>query len=158
MNKLYIKVVDGEVSGYPMIDENVIQECMFNNEIHYEGVTEEYILSHGYVRYEKPTLKTGEYVVEAVGDDVSIELVDGVARPVLDIRQMTQEEKVENWVRRPRNFDLAMSDWTQMPDAALTTEKRAEWAEYRQALRDLTTVYADVESPEEIVPPTKPSK
>jgi len=156
MNKLYVKVVDGEVSGYPMLDENVIQECMLNHEIHYEGVTEEFILSHGYAKFEKPTLQTGEYVMD--GSNIEIEMVDGVARPVLQIVQMTQEEKVHNWVRVPRNFDLVTSDWTQMADAPLSAEKKAEWAAYRQQLRDLTTLYANIQDPGEVVPPTKPSK
>jgi len=33
---------------------------------------------------------------------------------------------------------LRDTDWTQMPDSPLTTEKKAEWATYRQALRDIT--------------------
>lgn len=33
---------------------------------------------------------------------------------------------------------LAASDWTQLPDAALTDEQREEWRAYRQALRDIT--------------------
>ena len=39
--------------------------------------------------------------------------------------------------RQVRNDLLAMSDWTQLPDVALTAAKVAEWATYRQALRDL---------------------
>ena len=39
--------------------------------------------------------------------------------------------------RNTRTTLLAESDWTQMADTALTTEKKAEWATYRQALRDL---------------------
>jgi hypothetical protein len=38
-----------------------------------------------------------------------------------------------------RNMALAMSDWTQIPGAPLTTEKINEWATYRQELRDLPT-------------------
>jgi len=36
-----------------------------------------------------------------------------------------------------RNNRLTASDWTQMPDSPLSDEKKAEWATYRQALRDL---------------------
>ena len=38
--------------------------------------------------------------------------------------------------RRERSAMLAESDWTQLPDAPLET--KAAWAEYRQALRDIT--------------------
>ncbi len=45
-----------------------------------------------------------------------------------------------NCQRLVRNDLLAMSDWTQLPDVALTAAKVAEWATYRQALRDLDPV------------------
>lgn len=46
--------------------------------------------------------------------------------------------------RKRRNAKLAECDWTQMPDAPLTAEQKAAWAEYRQALRDVpATVTAD---------------
>lgn len=40
-------------------------------------------------------------------------------------------------MRKLRNVFLRASDWTQMADSPLTSEKKAEWATYRQALRDL---------------------
>ena len=49
-----------------------------------------------------------------------------------------------------RNALLVDSDWTQMPDSPLTDAKKAEWATYRQALRDLpetTTDYSNVTFP-----------
>lgn len=42
-------------------------------------------------------------------------------------------------VREKRNSLLTASDWTQVADAPLTTEVKAIWATYRQALRDVTT-------------------
>jgi hypothetical protein len=39
-------------------------------------------------------------------------------------------------IRNQRNGMLANSDWTQLGDAPLTDEKKAEWVTYRQALRD----------------------
>jgi hypothetical protein len=33
---------------------------------------------------------------------------------------------------------LANSDWTQLADVPLTAEMKAQWATYRQQLRDLT--------------------
>lgn len=38
--------------------------------------------------------------------------------------------------RRRRDQLLAASDWTQLPDSPLSEDDRAEWATYRQALRD----------------------
>ena len=40
--------------------------------------------------------------------------------------------------RDTRNQLLTESDWTQMPDSALTDEAKALWVTYRTALRDLT--------------------
>lgn len=43
------------------------------------------------------------------------------------------------WVelREARNRRLLNCDWTQIADAPITEELRAEWTAYRQALRDL---------------------
>ena len=49
-------------------------------------------------------------------------------------------------VRNKRNTLLAQTDWTQMPDSPLSDTKKAEWATYRQALRDMMASYTDSES------------
>jgi hypothetical protein len=41
-------------------------------------------------------------------------------------------------IRFTRNQLIAASDWTQLPDNGLSDARRAEWAAYRQALRDIT--------------------
>lgn len=41
-----------------------------------------------------------------------------------------------------RNRRLEASDWTQMADSPLSDTKKAEWATYRQALRDLPQQWA----------------
>ena len=57
-----------------------------------------------------------------------------------------------------RNNKLYLSDWTQMADAPLTTEQKAEWATYRQALRDLpSTITGEENSLEDITWPTQPT-
>lgn len=56
--------------------------------------------------------------------------------------------------RDVRTTLLAESDWTQMADTALTTEKKAEWVTYRQALRDLPSASG---WPHTHTMPTKPS-
>lgn len=38
---------------------------------------------------------------------------------------------------KSRDQRLADTDWTQANDSPLSEEKKAEWATYRQALRDL---------------------
>lgn len=40
--------------------------------------------------------------------------------------------------RRQRNALISQSDWTQLPDAPLTSAQRGAWVTYRQALRDIS--------------------
>ena len=63
-----------------------------------------------------------------------------------------------------RNRRLFASDWTQLPDSPLSDVKKAEWATYRQALRDIPQKFpADVDRSKvnpfvtENLFPTKPS-
>lgn len=53
-----------------------------------------------------------------------------------------------------RDSLLALSDWTQLADSPLTATKKAEWATYRQALRDLPANTSDFSNP---TYPTEPS-
>lgn len=48
-------------------------------------------------------------------------------------------------LRANRNAKLMNSDWTQLADASLTDTKKAEWATYRQSLRDITKTYTSME-------------
>ena len=56
-------------------------------------------------------------------------------------------------IRGERNHQLEISDWTQAADSPLSDEKKAEWAAYRQTLRDLPANYSRVS---EVVWPTPP--
>lgn len=56
--------------------------------------------------------------------------------------------------RTQRNALLFSSDWTQLPDAPLTAEQKADWTAYRQALRNIT---ASPDFPENIVWPIAPN-
>lgn len=69
-----------------------------------------------------------------------------------NVIQRPQDVAEEN-IRKKRDEKLATCDWTQIPDSPLTDEKKAEWATYRQALRDIT---ADSDFPYNITWPTEP--
>jgi hypothetical protein len=56
------------------------------------------------------------------------------------------------FIRLKRNNLLSTCDWTQSIDSPLSSEKKNEWATYRQALRDVTN-QAD---PFNLVWPTQP--
>jgi hypothetical protein len=57
--------------------------------------------------------------------------------------------------REERNSKLFLSDWTQMDSSPLSAEKKAEWASYRQALRDMTDTITSFREPFEW--PTPPA-
>lgn len=75
------------------------------------------------------------------------------AAPVSNVAEPTTEQ-LEMQVRAQRNSLLTLCDWTQLPDAPLTDGEKQEWAEYRQALRDVPeqTGFPDV-----VVWPSTPS-
>jgi DNA replication initiation complex subunit (GINS family) len=56
-------------------------------------------------------------------------------------------------IRAERTAKLAATDWTQLPDAPLTEEEKQAWADYRQALRDLSESFTTVD---QVVWPTEP--
>jgi hypothetical protein len=50
------------------------------------------------------------------------------------------DQLIRENIRFRRTPLLAACDWTQLPDAPLTSEQRQAWSDYRQALRDLPQV------------------
>ena len=58
---------------------------------------------------------------------------------------MSEVDYTNNWYDaiRKRNNKLRDTDWTQLPDCQLSDTKKAEWAVYRQALRDIPQRVAD---------------
>ena len=73
-----------------------------------------------------------------------------------EVPEITQEQILLG-VRNLRTYLLEKSDWTQIADVALTAEKKAEWAAYRQQLRDMPYTYRDTTNILEVIPPTAPT-
>lgn len=82
----------------------------------------------------------------------SVEMVAGSPKFVHVLEAMTEEE-IWAPMRIERNVRLAACDWTQLADCPLSTEQKAVWASYRQALRDLPDTSTD---PDNIVWPSEP--
>lgn len=61
--------------------------------------------------------------------------------------------ELANSVRAERRMKLADCDWTQGADSPLAPEAKADWAAYRQALRDLPEVY---ETAADVIWPGRP--
>ncbi len=86
------------------------------------------------------------------GEWREIEMTD---EEVAEIEKNREEaDKNIDSIRPERNGLLMASDWTQISDSVLTDEKKAEWATYRQKLRDLPAAFSKVS---EVVWPTPPS-
>lgn len=142
---LYIKIENGQPISHPVLDSNLKE--LF-------GVTElndKLLLDNNYVKFEHRSLdsvsrSTNEYEL----------CDDGIVRNKTVKLELTQDEKIETFIRRPRDAMLAWSDWTQGNDSPLSAEKKAEWAAVRQTLRDMPTTYANIQSNDEIVWPEQP--
>ena len=65
-------------------------------------------------------------------------------------------QNIAGLIRQRRIGLLASCDWTQSLDSPLSEAKRAEWAVYRQALRDLPDEQGNVNSIDDVVWPTQP--
>ena len=88
--------------------------------------------------------------------------INGNSVVMFQLVPLTEEEKAQRiqekldtqWsvIKEQRSRLLSSSDWTQLPDSPLSLEKKTEWAVYRQALRDITTL-SDINN---IVWPTQP--
>ena len=69
----------------------------------------------------------------------------------LDVEPTTEQLEIE--VRIQRNSLLTQSDWTQMPDSALSDSKKKKWVTYRKSLRDIPSQSG---FPKKITWPTAP--
>ena len=100
----------------------------------------------------------GQFVIEGEADDASKMIVDGkiVDKPETIYTEAELNNQVLKSISATRRNKLAESDWTQFADSPLTDNKKAEWATYRQALRDLPQQYPDAISNDDIIWPTKP--
>jgi len=72
------------------------------------------------------------------------------------LKKITIQQNIPGLIRQRRIGLLSSSDWTQSADSPLSAEKKAEWAAYRQALRDLPDEQGSVNSIDNVVWPTQP--
>lgn len=80
------------------------------------------------------------------------ELIEaGVPNALIDTA--TYNYKLD-YIRQKRDEYLDRTDWTQMPDVPMTPEKRTEYANYRQVLRDITN---NLDDPDNVTWPQKPA-
>ena len=104
----------------------------------------EHIEPHGYGIYDF-SMPPEHGVFEKLEEVAPVKSSDnGVYYQTRIVVAMNEQEIAERialeWarVRFERSRKLSDCDWTQLPDAPLTNVQTAEWATYRQALRDIT--------------------
>lgn len=99
----------------------------------------------------------GESVLEGEADDLTQMVVDG---SVVDKPELSDAEKKAETIaelRKLRDNLLNLSDWTQVADSPLANSKKAEWATYRQTLRDLPSNHVNTTSIEDVSFPDAPT-
>lgn len=88
--------------------------------------------------------------------------VDSISERVVNLETLKIERRqrrtpsVADQIREQRRLLLQASDWTQTADSPLSDAKKAEWAAYRQALRDLPDEQGGVNSIDDVAWPTPP--
>ena len=75
---------------------------------------------------------------------------------VVDGEAVVRTDNILEILRLKRDALLTESDWTQVNDSPLTDTKKAEWATYRQELRDLPSSHQSTTNFDDVVFPTQP--
>ena len=94
-------------------------------------------------------LQEGEGAVEGHYQSNEYKILEEVA--------VLRTDNVLEMLRIKRDHLLSESDWTQTLDTPLTDSKKAEWATYRQSLRDLPSNNSDANSIDDVTFPTEPA-
>lgn len=149
MSNLYIKVENGAPVGHPMLADTV------RGLLETSTLSEGFARENGYYPFRTVPLDDTQEVLEDNGYEICD---DGYVQPNIVRRELTLEERRNKFIRPARDFYLYQSDWTQAADSPLSAEKKAEWAAYRQALRNLPAQFPDAERPDDVVWPTPPAK
>jgi hypothetical protein len=138
-----IELIEGQPVGNPITLEN-FQQLNPSLSLPFP-LLPEHIEPHGFGIYDF-SMPPEHGVFEKLEEVAPIKSTDnGVYYQTRIIITMNDEEIAvrtqQEWgvVRSERNGKLAMCDWTQFSDVPMSDVKIAEWASYRQALRDITT-------------------
>ena len=118
----------------------------------------------------KQHYSSSKWILRTDGNDQtsydSLEWLDSSTKPTktkLDSYLSSVETEEMLVFRQMRNKKLLESDWTRIDDCGISTSKKAEWAKYRQELRDITKTVTPVFITRGIIDeskfswPTKPS-
>ncbi len=160
MSALLIQI-DSEgnpVSKDPILEANFRQLKAENSYV--DPLTVVAVRDSGYALYKRTTQPTPSGTYKIVEEQNPSLNADGIWYQVWAERDMTDAEKTEidtiqaQLNREQRDIYLVNADFSQLEDTGFSASKKAEWATYRQALRDIPTSSG---WPHNVTWPTKPS-
>ena len=136
---MFIRLEDGKPVGHAVVEENF--RMLFPNTSFSWPFVAEDIEPLGFGIYDfsnQPEPGTFEKAVEVapVKDEYGRWRQTWAVEPMDEEEVAARTEQEWGTVRGKRNFLLARTDWTQIPDAPVDADA---WAPYRQALRDITS-------------------
>ena len=147
---MLIKLENSTPVGYAVTESNF--RMLFPNTSFLTALTPNDVEPFGYGMYDftpKPLLDTYQKAIEGT----PVKDAQGIYRQAWSVVQMNAVEKThvdeqkQAQIRADRNWQLGATDYTQLPDVPLTTEKRAAWVTYRQQLRDYMGTVIDPFNP-----------
>ena len=155
----YIKLKDGQVDVWPYDINNLYREnpnTSFPNPIPKESL-EKYGIYELMVTQapsnDDPTKKLVQKQPELIDGcwQVRWDIVDADPEQIVHFEDTVAPLRAKTY----RDALLQQSDWTQLPDAPLSEEKKIEWTNYRVSLRN---VPAQEGFPLDIIWPETPTK
>ncbi len=137
---MYAKIINGVVNQYPYPLQQLYED---NPGVYFPAdLTDEILSAHNAARIVVMGQPDHDPITHRVNEvtptysearqrwEQSWQVIDRTAE---EINSLTYAES--KLVRKQRNDLIAACDWTQLPDSPVD---KAEWATYRQALRDIT--------------------
>ena len=138
---MYVKVNNGAVEKYPYSASELMAD---NPQVSFpQNISAALLAEWGVFPVsvtEKPTVDHTKNIAEdfpQLLNDAWTQVWEVTDASAEEIQNRTETKATS--VREVRNIEISVCDWTQLPDTPLTTEKKQEWAVYRQELRDITS-------------------
>jgi hypothetical protein len=115
-----------------------------------------YDLATGQIEYSTTTVAA----INEVGLQEGQGIIEGNYQAnehiVVNGEAVARTDNILEILRLKRDALLTESDWTQVNDSPLSDTKKAEWATYRQELRDLPSSHQSTTNFDDVVFPTQP--
>ena len=122
--------------------------------VYYNLVDEDGAVVEGPISYANVKLRTG------LPDQVGLDALGWKEHFAPQVATVFTDEMIQRFIRTTRDALLIQCDWTQTVDSPLSDAKKAEWATYRQELRDMPADNDGIETegfePDDITFPTEP--